>query len=87
MGQKAPVRVRKSLIGSPEESVLTRSSDIVTPAVDTSRYDVHFTSPANVQPMKHFTELPAPLQKQASFLQDVLSISPPGFSQFNASTP
>ena len=81
MGRKAPARVRKSLLGSLEKSFLTKSSNIVTTAVDASRYDV------NIQPMANFTEQPAPLQKQASFLQDVLSISPPGFPQFAASTP
>ena len=46
VGQKAPARVRKSLIGNPEKSVFTSSSNIVTTAVDTSRYDAYFTSPA-----------------------------------------
>ena len=81
MGRKAPAWVRKSLLRSVEKSFLTKSSNIVTTAADTSRYDV------NIQPMANFTEQPAPLQKQASFLQDVLSISPPGFPQFTASTP
>ena len=46
MDQKAPARVRKSLIGNPEKSVLTRSSNTATTTVDTSRYDVYFTRPA-----------------------------------------
>ena len=75
MGRKALARVRKSLLGSPEKSFLTKSSNIVT------------RSTANVQPMANFIEQPTPLQKQASFLQDVLSISPPGFPQFTTSTP
>ena len=75
MGRKAPAPVRKSLLGSPEKSFLTKSSNIVT------------RSTVNVQPMANFTEQPAPLQKQASFLQDVLSISPPGFPQFTTLTP
>ena len=38
--------------------------------------------------MKNFPERPAVLQKQASFIQDVLiNISQAGFPQFNASTP
>lgn len=38
--------------------------------------------------MKNFAEWPAVLQKQASFIQDVLiNISQAGFSQFNTSTP
>ena len=83
VGGKTPARVRKSLIGSSEKSFLSRSSIIATTAVDTSRYDVYFTSPANVQPMTNFTDRLAPLQNQATFLQDV----PPGFPQFTASTP
>ena len=43
MDQKAPARVRKSLIGNPEKSVFTRSSNTATTTVDTSRYDVYFT--------------------------------------------
>ena len=38
--------------------------------------------------MKNFAERPAVLQKQASFIQDVLiNISQAGFPQFNTSTP
>ena len=84
MGQKPPARMRKSLIGSPKKSFLTRSSNTVNITFDISRYNVHFTSPANVQPTK---KQHVSLEKQASFLQDILDISPLDFPQFTASTP
>ena len=78
-------RVKKSLIGSPEKSVLTIQT--ISLYSYTIRYDVCFISPANVQLKTYFFEYPALLQTQALFLQGVLSISSPDFSQFNASTP
>ena len=50
------------LIGRPEKSFLTRSSNIATTVVDTSWHDVYSTSLGNVQSMTDFTEQQAPLK-------------------------